>query len=211
MHGSLICPALRLREPTSTCLIRPLVRLSGCRLYPVSGAQAYDDAMRGGPDEAALRERNKAHTPGFFLDLALEEALPEIGLDIDSRWRGGVDAENARRRALTDFACFTGLHRSAETLVAEVPAAGWARGGRSAAEVAYAERLARPRVLADALQQQQRRRQQLKTGRNNTDEGGIGEVGVLAGPGSLEGREVAAIASGLMLRHVVPAKDVTVP
>lgn len=42
--------------------------------------------MRGGPDEALLRERNKARTPGFFVDGALEEASPKIRLELDSRW-----------------------------------------------------------------------------------------------------------------------------
>eukprot|EP00903_Cladosiphon_okamuranus_P008686 g8322.t1 len=166
--------------------------------------QAYDDAMRGGLDDRALRERNKAHTPGFFLDVALEEASPEIGLDIDSGWQGGVDADEARRRALTDFARFTGIHRGAETLVAAVPAAGWAEGGSSASELAYAERLSRSRARAGARQGQQ----QLKSGEINAG-GGTGEVGVVAGAGSLKGRGVA-VESGIMLRHVVPAKDVTV-
>lgn len=164
--------------------------------------------MRGGPDEASLRERNKAHTPGFFLDVALEEASPEIGLDTDSRWQGGVHADEASRRALTDFACFTGLHRGAETLVATIPAAGWAAGASSAAEVAYAERLSTSTVKADA-RQRQRWRQQPDPGGNNTG-GSAAEVGVVAEAGSLKGRQVA-ITSGLMLRHVVPAKDVTVP
>lgn len=167
--------------------------------------------MRGGPGEVALRERNKAHTPGVFLDAALEEASPEIGFDVDSRWQGGVHTDEAHRRALTDFACFTGFHRGAETLVAAVPAAGWAEGGSSASEVAYAERLSRPTVRADALQQQRRRQRQQppKYGDNKTG-GRIGESRAVAKAGPLEGEE-AAIASGLMLRHVVPEKDVTVP
>lgn len=42
--------------------------------------------MRGGPEEVSLRERNKAHTPSFFLDVALEEASPKkTELDLDSR------------------------------------------------------------------------------------------------------------------------------
>lgn len=164
--------------------------------------------MRSGPDEMALRQRNNAHTPGFFLHVALEEASPEIGLGIDSRWLGGVDADEAHRRALTDFARFTGIHRGAETLVATVPAAGWAEGGSSASELAHAERLSRARVGADALHRQRQRQQQPNSGESNTG-GGIGEVGVVVEAGSPAGRR-AAVASGIMLRHVIPAKDVTV-
>lgn len=165
--------------------------------------------MRGGPDEVALRGRNKAHTPGFFLDVALGEASPEIGLNIDSRWQVGVDADEARRKALTDFTCFTGLHRGAETLVTAVPAAGWAESGSSATEVAYAERLSRQRVRPDALQRQ--RQHQPNSGGNRIG-GGIGEVATFAESGSLliGGTEVT-IASEIMLGHVVPAKDVTFP
>lgn len=48
--------------------------------------KAFDDAMRGGPEEVSLWERNKAHTPSFFLDIALEEASPKkLELDLDSR------------------------------------------------------------------------------------------------------------------------------
>ena len=178
--------------------------------------------MRGGPDEAALRERNKAHTPGFFLDAALEEASPEIRLDTDSRWQGGVEADEARRRAITDFACFTGTHRGAETLVAAVPVAGWAERASSAFEVAYAERLSRTRVGVDARQRQPRRgrrqkqrwqqqQQQSNPGEGNTG-GGVGdEVGAAAEAGPPGGGGVTIPASGIMLRHVVPAKDVTVP
>lgn len=48
--------------------------------------QAFDDALRGGPDELALRERYRARTPGYFVGVALEEASPQIGLDLDSRY-----------------------------------------------------------------------------------------------------------------------------
>lgn len=164
--------------------------------------------MRGGPGEAGLRERHKAHTPGFFLDVALEEASPEITLDIDSRWRGGVAADEAHRRALTDFACFTGLHQGAETLVAAVPAAGWPAGASCAAEVAYAERLSRSRVGGGA-RRRQRRRQQPSPG-GNIAGGSTAEVGVAAEAGSLKGRGVA-ITSGLLLGHAVPAEDIAVP
>lgn len=48
-------------------------------------SQAFDDAIRGGPDEKGLWERNKAHTSGFFLDMSLQEASPTIRLDLESR------------------------------------------------------------------------------------------------------------------------------
>ena len=127
-----------------------------------------------------------------------------------ARWQGGVEADEARLRALTDFTRFTGLHRGAEALVVAMPAAGWAERGRSAAEVAYAEQLSRSRVKVGSLQQQQS--EQRITGDNAR--GGVGGPGVMergAGGAAKQttatGRAAAA-ASGLMLRHVVSAQDV---
>ncbi|CAM9590255.1 unnamed protein product [Ectocarpus fasciculatus] len=166
--------------------------------------QAFDDAMRGGPDEATLRERNKDRTPGFFVDGALEEASPKIRLELDSRWQVGVETDDIRRRALADFTGFTGLHRGAETLVAAVPAAGWADGGNAiASEIAYAERLSKSRIEVDSLQQH------VRMGRGAT--GGIGGAGAgvaARSAGGGEAKQPNAAASGLMLRHLVPAKDV---
>ncbi|CAM9232781.1 unnamed protein product [Ectocarpus sp. 12 AP-2014] len=166
--------------------------------------EAFDDARRGGPDEALLRERNKARTPGFFVDSALEEASPKIRLELDSRWQGGVETDNIRRRALADFTGFTGLHRGAETLVAAVPAAGWADGGNAiASEIAYAERLSRSRIQVDSLQQH------VRTGGGATSGNGGAGACVAAGKGGGVGaKQPTAAASGLMLRHLVPAKDV---
>ncbi|CBJ26015.1 hypothetical protein Esi_0018_0095 [Ectocarpus siliculosus] len=166
--------------------------------------QAFDDARRGGPDEASLRERNKGRTPGFFIDGALEEASPKIRLELDSRWQGGVETDDIRRRALANFTGFTGLHRGAETLVAVVPAAGWADGGNAiASEIAYAERLSRSRIQVDSLQQH------VRTGGGATR--GIGGAGACVAAGRAGGagaKQPTAAASGLMLRHLVPAKDV---
>ncbi|CAN0403508.1 unnamed protein product, partial [Laminaria digitata] len=62
-----------------------LGRLLARRRQFTASRQAFDDAIRGGPDEQFLRERNKAHTSGFFLDMSLEEASPTIRLDLESR------------------------------------------------------------------------------------------------------------------------------
>lgn len=130
------------------------------------------------------------------------------------RWQGGVEADEDRRRGLADFTGFTGLHRGAETLVTTMPPAGWAGGG-GAAEIAYAERLSESRPRVVLLQQQQRKKQG-----GFSLENGIprGEATGVAGGVDISRRENAAGAaaaaastgvSGLMLRHVVPAEDVT--
>lgn len=116
-----------------------------------------------------------------------------------------MEADDARRRALTDFTRFTGLHRGAETLIAAVPEAGWAEGGGSASEVAYAERLSRSRVRVGCLQQRQ------KTG---NQAGGIDGAGLgirmesAAGGDPKQAAPIAVADSGLVLRYAVPAKDV---
>lgn len=122
-----------------------------------------------------------------------------------------MEADEARRRALADFTGFTGLHRGAETLVASVPSAGWARGG-GATEIAYAERLSASRIRVDPLQHQRRGKKGGVPGEGHRR----GEIVVAAGgvdavhPTNAAGAAIDAdlSASGLMLRHRVPAKDV---
>lgn len=119
-----------------------------------------------------------------------------------------MEEDDSRRRALADFARFTGLHQGAETLVATVPPAGWAKGGGSASEVAYAERLSRSRIRVDFLQQRQKTRRDHGGG---IDGAGVGlGVGMEAAGGGDPKQAVPAAVGGfgLMLRHAVPAKDV---
>ena len=75
MRGSLVT---RLRPRTNRVHTSPIT-------FVFVSSQAFDDAIRGGPDENGLRERNRAHTSGFFLDMSLVEATPTIRLDLESR------------------------------------------------------------------------------------------------------------------------------
>ncbi|CAM9218792.1 unnamed protein product [Scytosiphon promiscuus] len=172
--------------------------------------QAFEDAIRDGPEECLLRERNRCFSPGFFLDAALKEASPKIGLGLDSRWQGGVEADENRRRALVDFTGFTGLHRGAETLVTALPPAGWANGC-SASEIAYAERLSQSRPTVASLQREQPAiRGAVDVADGIHGEEAVGKAGhVLHVPKEQKAATTAVPAiSGLMLRHVVPAQDV---
>lgn len=118
-------------------------------------------------------------------------------------------ADEARRRALTDFTRFTGLHRGAETLVVAAPAAGWAEGGNSASEVAHAERLSRSRARVGLLQQEEDiGREKDNTGGGTNGQGFMEDAIGSAAKQAKAAARAAAAASGLMLRHVVPTKDV---
>lgn len=55
-------------------------------------SQAFDDAMRGDRNEVCLRERNRCHSRGYFVDMALREATPSIQLELDSRlFKDGIN------------------------------------------------------------------------------------------------------------------------
>lgn len=94
-----------------------------------------------------------------------------------------MEADEARRRALANFTGFTGVHRGAETLVTAVPAGGWADG---LSDLAYADRFSRSRAAVYSLQ----------------GVGGGGGLGPAGDGAAGEG------TSGVLLRHIVPAKDV---
>ncbi len=89
------------------------------------------------------------------------------------------------------------------------PAAGWAEGGNSASEVAHAERLSRSRSRVGLLQREEEKgREKENTGGGVSGLGFMEEaIGGTARQAKAAARAAAA-ASGLMLRHKVPAKDV---
>lgn len=106
------------------------------------------------------------------------------------RWQGGVATDEARRRALRDFTGFTGAHHGAETLVAAVPAGGWASG---ASELAYAERFSRTREAVRPLQW-----------------GDLKSGVTVAARSSLEGR-VHHQGAGILLGYEVSGDDIAQP
>lgn len=125
-----------------------------------------------------------------------------------ARWQGGMETDEAHRRALADFTRFTGLHRGAETLVVATPPAGWAEGGNSASEVAHAERLSRSRARVGLLQQEEIGRETENTAVGTNGLGFMEEAIGGAAKRAKAAARAATAASGLMLGHAVPAKDV---
>lgn len=87
------------------------------------------------PPHSSARERGtkKARQPSSLHEAHASHAPPP-------RWQGGIEADEARRKALADYTRFTGIHRGAQTLEVTAPTGGWAS---DASEIAYADRYSR--------------------------------------------------------------------